>query len=89
MSSVKHNRIPNPYAAGTQMNMCHSVKWEDKTSAPQSQHDGTPNQQRQGADSRADISDSRQDCVTEGDSPKDMTMKSSQDSTKGKIRTRS
>ena len=31
MNSIKNNRILDPYAAGTQVNMYHNDRWQDKT----------------------------------------------------------
>ena len=62
-----------------QMKMYHNEKWEDRI----------PIQQSQGAGSRNDMSDNKHNYVTGSDAPKNMIMKSSQDSMKSKLRTRS
>ena len=64
--SVEHNRLFNPYAAGTQVNTYHNDKWEDKT----------PALQIKATDARTDVLDGRQDCDTGGDTPKTEIMKS-------------
>ena len=79
-SSVKNNRIFSLYAACTQVKMCHIDKWEDPTPAWHSKMN----------DARTDMLDSKQHCNIGNDAPpKNIIMRSSQDSTKGDIRTRS
>ena len=51
--------------------------------------DTTSTQQRQETDSRANVLDNKQNCVTEIDTPKNMIMKSCNDCMKGEIKTRS
>ena len=64
------------------MNMCHNDKQEDISPPQQIQGIWTVTQQRQVTNSRTDMSDSKQDCVMGGDAPKNITMNSSQNSTK-------
>ena len=53
MSSVKHDRIFNLYATGTQVKMCSNDKWEDRN--PTWHHNRTV--------SMTTMSGSKQDCV--------------------------
>ena len=62
--------------------MLHNNRWEESTQ-------NTPNQQRKGTDSRANISGGKLDCFTKSDTPKDMIMRNSQDPMKCKTRAQS
>ena len=77
VSSVKHNRTP--FAASTQMKMFHNYKLEDCTH-------NTPIWQSEGASSRINMSNSKQVCVPESDTPKNNIIRGSQDSMKGEMR---
>ena len=82
VSSTKHKRILNAYASGRQMKILCNDKWHDSTY-------NNPTPQSQGADSITNVPDSKPDCVTKNDEPKNIIITSSQDSTKHDIRTRS
>ena len=77
MSSIEHDRIFIPYVTGAQVKFCQNDRWEDRT----------PTQQSQGTYSGTDMSDSKQECLTRSETPKNMIMKSSYDSMKGERKT--
>ena len=82
MRSVKHDRVFHIYVAGTQINVLHNDQCETSIK-------NNPTQQSQGTESGNNMSDSKMEWATKGDTPKIMIMGSSQDTLTGKIRTRS
>ena len=57
VSSVEHERVIHPYAAGTQMKILPNDSWEESTH-------NTPIQQSQGTDPRTNMYYGKPDCVT-------------------------
>ena len=76
---VEYYRVLNPYSAGTQVNVYHNDKQEDKT----------PTQQLQDVNARTGKSDCTQECNIGCDTPNTEIIERSQNSRSSKIRTRS